>query len=123
MQEYLEVLTLVTLYWQRHRRRLVEDVAGAGGAAHLPGMLSSHSNLPIIGVPISSSSLKGMDSLLSIVQMPQGVPVATMAIGEAGAKNAAIFAAEILSLENTHIKKNLSKWKNNMTKNVPFEPK
>ncbi len=98
-------------------------IAGAGGAAHLPGMLSSHCNLPVIGVPINSSSLKGMDSLLSIVQMPQGIPVATMAIGEAGAKNAAIFAAEILSLSNEVIKKNLSKWRKNMAENVPFEPK
>ena len=98
-------------------------IAGAGGAAHLPGMLSSHCDLPIIGVPINSSSLNGMDSLLSIVQMPQGVPVATMTIGKAGAKNAAIFAAEILSLSNKNIKNNLSKWKKKMTKNVPFEPK
>jgi len=69
-------------------------IAGAGGAAHLPGMVASHTNVPVIGVPIESSSLKGMDSLLSIVQMPGGVPVATMSIGKAGAINAAIYAAK-----------------------------
>ena len=79
-------------------------IAGAGGAAHLPGMVASHTNVPVIGVPIESSSLKGMDSLLSIVQMPGGVPVATMSIGKAGAINAAIYAAKILSLSNVTIK-------------------
>ena len=98
-------------------------IAGAGGAAHLPGMLSSHSNLPIIGVPINSTSLNGLDSLLSIVQMPKGVPVGTMAIGESGAKNAAIFAAEILSLKDETIRSNLYNWKNQLTKNVPLNPK
>ena len=98
-------------------------IAGAGGAAHLPGMLSSHSNLPVIGVPIDSTSLNGLDSLLSIVQMPKGIPVGTMAIGKSGAKNAAIFAAEILSLKNETIKSNLSNWKNLLTKNVPLNPK
>ena len=98
-------------------------IAGAGGAAHLPGMLSSHSNLPIIGVPINSTSLNGLDSLLSIVQMPKGVPVGTMAIGESGAKNAAIFAAEILSLNDTSIRDKLHNWKNLLTKSVPLNPK
>ena len=98
-------------------------IAGAGGAAHLPGMLSSHSNLPVIGVPIDSTSLNGLDSLLSIVQMPKGIPVGTMAIGKSGAKNAAIFAAEILSLKNETIKSNLFNWKNILTKNVPLNPK
>ena len=86
-------------------------------------MLSSHSNLPIIGVPINNSSLNGIDSLLSIVQMPKGVPVATMSIGKAGAINAAIFAAEILSLNDEEIRKKLYNWKNLMTKKVPVHPR
>ena len=98
-------------------------IAGAGGAAHLPGMLASHCNLPIIGVPINSTALNGLDSLLSIVQMPKGVPVGTMSIGESGAKNAAIFAAEILSLNNEVIRNNLSNWKKLMTNKVPVYPK
>ena len=97
-------------------------IAGAGGAAHLPGMVASHTNIPVIGVPIQSSALQGIDSLLSIVQMPGGVPVATMSIGKAGAINAAIYAAKILSLSNNIIKKNLSEWLTNQTKNVPETP-
>ena len=97
-------------------------IAGAGGAAHLPGMVASHTNIPVIGVPIQSSALQGIDSLLSIVQMPSGVPVATMSIGKAGAINAAIYAAKILSLSSDIIKKNLSEWLTNQTKNVPETP-
>ena len=97
-------------------------IAGAGGAAHLPGMVASHTSIPVIGVPIKSSALQGIDSLLSIVQMPGGVPVATMSIGKAGAINAAIYAAKILSLSNNIIKKNLSEWLANQTKNVPEKP-
>ena len=97
-------------------------IAGAGGAAHLPGMVASHSNLPVIGVPIQSSALKGMDSLLSIVQMPGGVPVATMSIGKAGAINAAIYAAKILSLSNDNIDTSLKKWLSIQTNNVPEMP-
>ena len=97
-------------------------IAGAGGAAHLPGMVASHTNIPVIGVPIQSSTLQGIDSLLSIVQMPGGVPVATMSIGKAGAINAAIYAAKILSLSNNIIKKNLSEWLANQTKSVPETP-
>ena len=97
-------------------------IAGAGGAAHLPGMVASHSNLPVIGVPIQSSALKGMDSLLSIVQMPGGIPVATMSIGKAGAINAAIYAAKILSLSNNNIDTLLKKWLSNQTSNVPEKP-
>jgi|TARA_B110000971_G_scaffold76731_1_gene78817 5-(carboxyamino)imidazole ribonucleotide mutase len=97
-------------------------IAGAGGAAHLPGMVASHTSIPVIGVPIKSSALQGIDSLLSIVQMPGGVPVATMSIGKAGAINAAIYAAKILSLSNNIIKKNLSEWLANQTKNVPETP-
>ena len=97
-------------------------IAGAGGAAHLPGMVASHSELPVIGVPIQSSSLNGLDSLLSIVQMPAGVPVATMSIGKAGAINAAIYAAKILSLSNKKIDTKLTNWLSSQTDNVPLTP-
>ena len=86
-------------------------------------MIASHSNLPVIGVPIQSSALNGMDSLLSIVQMPAGVPVATMSIGKAGAINAAIYAAKILSLSNDNISIMLKKWLSNQTNKVPENPK
>ena len=97
-------------------------IAGAGGAAHLPGMVASHTNVPVIGVPIESSCLKGMDSLLSIVRMPGGVPVATMSIGKAGAINAAIYAAKILSLSNVIIKNTLNEWILTQTNKVPITP-
>ena len=97
-------------------------IAGAGGAAHLPGMVASHTNIPVIGVPIESTSLKGMDSLLSIVQMPGGIPVATMSIGKAGAINAAIYAAKIISLSSDIIKQNLDEWIKNQTNNIPESP-
>ena len=97
-------------------------IAGAGGAAHLPGMMASHTQIPVIGVPIESTSLNGIDSLLSIVQMPKGIPVATVSIGKTGAKNAAILAAEILSLQDEQIRKKLSSWKRSMTNNVPYKP-
>ena len=98
-------------------------IAGAGGAAHLPGMVASHTELPVIGVPIQSSSLNGFDSLLSIVQMPGGVPVATMSIGKAGAINAAIYAAKILSLSNKEIRTNLTNWLSSQRDDVPLTPK
>ena len=97
-------------------------IAGAGGAAHLPGMVASHTELPVIGVPIQSSSLNGIDSLLSIVQMPGGVPVATMSIGKAGAINAAIYAAKILSLSNKEINTKLTNWLSSQTDSVPLTP-
>ena len=97
-------------------------IAGAGGAAHLPGMMASHTHIPVIGVPIESTSLNGIDSLLSIVQMPKGIPVATVSIGKTGAKNAAILAAEILSLQDEQIRKKLSSWKISLTNNVPYKP-
>ena len=97
-------------------------IAGAGGAAHLPGMVASHTELPVIGVPIQSSSLNGLDSLLSIVQMPGGVPVATMSIGKAGAINAAVYAAKILSLSNKKIDTKLINWLSSQTDNVPLTP-
>ncbi|MDA9170550.1 5-(carboxyamino)imidazole ribonucleotide mutase [Alphaproteobacteria bacterium] len=97
-------------------------IAGAGGAAHLPGMVASHTNIPVIGVPIESTALKGIDSLLSIVQMPGGIPVATMSIGKAGAINAAIYAAKIISLSSDIIKQNLDEWIKNQTNNIPESP-
>lgn len=93
-------------------------IAGAGGAAHLPGMVASKVLLPVIGVPIKTSALGGKDSLLSIVQMPGGVPVATMAIGEAGAKNAAVLAAQILANSNPELKQRLAAWRKALTAEV-----
>jgi 5-(carboxyamino)imidazole ribonucleotide mutase len=98
-------------------------IAGAGGAAHLPGMIASHTHLPVLGVPVQSKALDGMDSLLSIVQMPAGVPVATFAIGPAGAKNAALFAAEILSLQNKELDGRLRAWRQAQTDAVAMRPK
>jgi phosphoribosylaminoimidazole carboxylase PurE protein len=93
-------------------------IAGAGGAAALAGVIAAHTTLPVIGVPIETSSLKGLDSLLSTVQMPAGVPVASMAIGKAGAKNAAIFAIEILGITDTAIEKKLTAHKKEMAQKV-----
>jgi len=97
-------------------RGLKVIIAGAGGAAHLPGMLSSLTTLPVLGVPIESKALKGMDSLLSIVQMPGGIPTATFAIGTAGATNAALFAVQILALEDSRLKKQLTKFREERAK-------
>ena len=93
-------------------------IAGAGGAAHLPGMVASITELPVIGVPIKSSNLNGIDSLLSIVQMPKGVPVATVAIGDHGAENAALISAKILALNDNKISKNLQKRISNTSNSV-----
>ncbi len=93
-------------------------IAGAGGAAHLPGMLASKTMLPVLGVPVSSKQLKGLDSLLSIVQMPAGIPVATFAIGEAGATNAALYAAAILALSDPALAKRLSTFRDAQTTRV-----
>ena len=98
-------------------------IAGAGGAAHLPGMVASMTTLPVLGVPVESRALKGLDSLLSIAQMPGGVPVATFAIGEAGAKNAALHAAAILGLTDAKVKKRLDAWRAKQTKSVAKQPK
>ncbi len=98
-------------------------IAGAGGAAHLPGMVAALTSLPVLGVPVSSKSLKGMDSLLSIVQMPGGIPVGTLAIGEAGAKNAALLAASILALNDNDIKIRLKKYRKEQTDSVAEVPK
>ena len=94
-------------------------IAGAGGAAHLPGMTASLTELPVLGVPVMSEAMKGMDSLLSIVQMPAGVPVATLAVGLPGAKNAGLLAAQILALSDPELAERLAKWRAALTASVP----
>ncbi len=97
-------------------------IAGAGGAAHLPGMAASMTSLPVLGVPVESKALKGLDSLLSIAQMPAGIPVGTLAIGEAGAKNAALLAVAILALSDAKLAKKLEDFRLNQTKSVALKP-
>ena len=97
-------------------------IAGAGGAAHLPGMLAAHTTLPVLGVPVESKSLNGMDSLLSIVQMPGGVPVGTLAIGAAGARNAGLLAAQILALSDAELATRLAAWRLAQTDSVANIP-
>jgi len=99
-------------------RGLQVIIAGAGGAAHLPGMVASMTELPVLGVPVKSRALNGLDSLLSIVQMPAGVPVPTLAIGEAGAKNAALSAAAILALQDELLRERLKNWRQSQTDKV-----
>jgi 5-(carboxyamino)imidazole ribonucleotide mutase len=103
-------------------RGLKVIVAGAGGAAHLPGMAASMTRLPVLGVPVESKALSGMDSLLSIVQMPGGVPVGTLAIGEAGAKNAGLLAASILALSDAALAERLEQWRERQTDAVADAP-
>ena len=98
-------------------------IAGAGGSAHLPGMIAALTRIPVIGVPIESKKLKGLDSLLSIAQMPKGIPVGTVAIGKDGAINAALFAASIISLSDSKIRKNLYLWRNKQTRSVKKKPR
>jgi len=98
-------------------------IAGAGGSAHLPGMISALTILPVLGVPIESKKLKGLDSLLSIVQMPKGIPVGTLAIGEDGAINSALLAASIIATYDNKIKMNLKKWRIDQSKSVKKKPK
>ncbi len=98
-------------------------IAGAGGSAHLPGMISALTSIPVLGVPIESKKLKGLDSLLSIAQMPKGIPVGTLAIGEDGAINAALLAASILANSNPVVKKKLKYWRLSQTKSVKKNPK
>jgi 5-(carboxyamino)imidazole ribonucleotide mutase len=97
-------------------------IAGAGGAAHLPGMVASLTHLPVLGVPVESKALKGLDSLLSIAQMPGGIPVGTLAIGRPGAKNAGLLAASILALEDKKLSARLKKWRSEQTKKVGKKP-
>ena len=97
-------------------------IAGAGGAAHLPGMIASLTSIPVIGVPIESKKLKGLDSLLSIAQMPKGIPVGTVTIGKDGAINSALLAASIIALNDKIVKKNLNLWRNKQTRSVKKKP-
>jgi len=105
------------------KNNFVVIVAGAGGSAHLPGMIASMSTLPVVGVPVETKKLKGLDSLLSIVQMPKGIPVGTVAIGENGAFNAGLLAASIIALSENKIKKNLEKWRRLQTAAIKKKPK
>ena len=98
-------------------------IAGAGGSAHLPGMISALTSVPVLGVPIESKKLKGLDSLLSIVQMPKGIPVGTLAIGEDGAINAALLASSIIANNNSNIKKKLEKWRISQSRSVKKKPR
>ena len=103
-------------------RGLRAIIAGAGGAAHLPGITASMTSLPVLGVPVESQALSGLDSLLSIVQMPAGIPVATLAIGPAGATNAGLLAAQIVALEDSAVAFALAAWRQRLTDRVPFSP-
>jgi len=98
-------------------------IAGAGGSAHLPGMTAALTSIPVIGVPIESKKLKGLDSILSIAQMPKGIPVGTVAIGEDGAINAALLATSIIALNDNQIKKNLNNWRTKQSQSVIKKPK
>ena len=98
-------------------------IAGAGGSAHLPGMISALTSIPVLGVPIESKKLKGLDSLLSIAQMPKGIPVGTLAIGEDGAVNAALLAASIIGINDLVVKKKLDQWRSSQSKAVKKKPK
>ena len=98
-------------------------IAGAGGSAHLPGMISAITSVPVLGVPIESKKLKGLDSLLSIAQMPKGIPVGTLAIGEDGAINAALLAAAIIANNNNNVKKKIDNWRSSQTRSVKKSPK
>ncbi len=104
-------------------RNISVIIAGAGGSAHLPGMIASLTRIPVIGVPIESKKLKGLDSLLSIAQMPKGIPVGTVAIGKNGAINAGLYAASIISNFDINIKNNLNKWRYKQSKSVKKKPK
>ena len=98
-------------------------IAGAGGSAHLPGMISALTTIPVLGVPIESKKLKGLDSLLSIAQMPKGIPVGSLAIGEDGAVNAALLASSIIAINNPLVKKKLKNWRLSQSKSVKKKPK
>ncbi|WP_291730795.1 5-(carboxyamino)imidazole ribonucleotide mutase [Leisingera sp. F5] len=103
-------------------RGLQVIIAGAGGAAHLPGMVASKTRVPVVGVPVQTRALSGVDSLYSIVQMPKGFPVATMAIGSAGAANAGLMAAGILALQDTDLAQRLDDWRETLSASIPEEP-
>ena len=113
---------LTTFTKTAHESGFAVIIAGAGGAAHLPGMLAANTHLPVLGVPVESTALKGMDSLLSIVQMPAGVPVGTLAIGQAGAKNAALLAVQILAISDPQLASKIQEWRATQTANVAENP-
>ena len=104
------------------KRGLQVIIAGAGGAAHLPGMMASKTHIPVIGIPIHTQALSGVDSLYSILQMPRGYPVATMAIGSTGAFNAGLMAASILALKDSKIASNVENWRTALSDSIPLEP-
>ena len=103
-------------------RGLQVIIAGAGGAAHLPGMMASKTRVPVVGVPVQTNALSGVDSLYSILQMPRGYPVATMAIGAAGAKNGGLMAAGILALQDDDLAARLDQWRSDLSASIPDEP-
>lgn len=105
-----------------HTRGIKVIIAGAGGAAHLPGMMASKTRIPVIGVPINTKSLSGLDSLYSIVQMPKGFPVATMAIGEPGAFNAGLMAISILAVNDSNLATKLEQWRQSLSESINEEP-
>ena len=105
------------------KKNIAVIIAGAGGSAHLPGMISALTSLPVLGVPIESKKLKGLDSILSIAQMPKGIPVGTLAIGEDGAINAALLAAAIIANNDFKVKTNLNKWRSSQSRSVKKKPK
>ena len=105
-----------------HLQGIKVIIAGAGGAAHLPGMVASLTHIPVLGVPVETKSLKGLDSLLSIAQMPKGIPVGTVAIGKDGAINSALLAASIIALNDKIVKKKLNLWRNKQSKSVKKKP-
>tara|TARA_B110001454_G_scaffold215577_1_gene237287 strand:+ start:317 stop:808 length:492 start_codon:yes stop_codon:yes gene_type:complete len=108
---------------ESEKNNIAVIIAGAGGSAHLPGMIAALTSIPVLGVPIESKKLKGLDSLLSIAQMPKGIPVGTLAIGDDGAINAALLAASIIAINNIQIKKKLTNWRKEQTKTVKKNPK
>lgn len=107
---------------EAHKRGIQVIIAGAGGAAHLPGMMASKTRVPVVGVPVQTKALSGVDSLYSILQMPRGFPVATMAIGGAGATNAALMAAGILALQDPELATRLDTWRNDLSASIPDVP-
>ena len=113
---------LVEFSENAHNRGVQVVIAGAGGAAHLPGMVASKTRIPVVGVPVQTKALSGVDSLYSILQMPKGYPVATMAIGPAGAANAGLMAAGILATHNDDIARRLDSWRAALSASIPLEP-
>lgn len=105
------------------KNNIVVIIAGAGGSAHLPGMISALTTIPVLGVPIESKKLRGLDSLLSIAQMPKGIPVGSLAVGEDGAVNAALLASSIVAINNPAVKKKLKNWRLSQTKSIKKKPK